>query len=1056
MRSVNQSVSRRSWRRIIKYLLLGATALFLVFTLTAWIVFEKKNQWLLQELQTSVNESLSGQVKIRSMELSLFKSFPGVTVVFDSITFYERYDSIRAVTEKPILYAEKLFIALDLISLMNDELNISEISLSDAEFTIVEYQQGVLNLDRALAPPVKIKPKIAVQNISPKPSSSSPVKKGAKPKPKTVSRQPAGKAQVDLENLELSNVTLNWRAYHSKMQSSIVVQDLETEFEKEGDLIIVNVALRSQVNALYVNRTSLPSGALNIQTDLQFNQKAKQLIIQDSEISFSGYTLLFTGTYDHLKNRKLDLTVDASSNGLKMISAILRPEAVKNNTTLRGDIYARGKVFGELTNQPLQFDLYFGVKELSLNLPQKLGKFQDIGFEGIFRSGNAVDYSHAVFELRNIRGQLPGGDIRGSVRISNFAEPHMNYRLNAQLKLDGFDQIFRIDFLKELKGSVSLNANFDGPLKSYATHEMDSNRFSTLVFQDISFVIAQSKKSITGLRGKIETKNNQSTIQQLTFQYGANDVAITATVDNLAYLLFNLENQITATGTFNAKQLFTNDFVPDTLSTALIQDRISNLSFDFDIKSIVQKHRDTLISQEILFAFKNLSAKLDKLPDLKSVTTTGKLYETSKGLTLSLESFHAVLPQGTADITGDLYIPSRRLWQLDAHVKLNKFPWTYVRELTAEIKDNQEPKAKNLPVEDMDLITAELDVYSSMITYPYDITRLEIKNCNLSYQLPNSKLIAVEKFDLSLENLLFNHPENSGIITGLKSTKGILAFRKLQLPGMKPFDISMEVSGTNDQLGVSFISEMQKAKSEHGTLDIDISKNEPAYHLRYFVEGANLEHFIKKYYNRKLMKGNLDYKIDLQTRGYGWSTIQKNITSNFEISGNSLRFYGVDIDNALKKYERSQNFNLTDLGAVLVAGPVGLVATKGTDFVALASVKLDSSKHTDIKTLYTRWKFEKEQLFTEDVAFATPKNRIAFNGQIDFQRDTIPGITIAVVDKNGCSLMDQDLYGKIGAVKTGKLNITKTLMGSVINFVNAVVGINCRPVYKGKVQAPVQ
>jgi AsmA protein len=164
----------------------------------------------------------------------------------------------------------------------------------------------------------------------------------------------------------------------------------------------------------------------------------------------------------------------------------------------------------------------------------------------------------------------------------------------------------------------------------------------------------------------------------------------------------------------------------------------------------------------------------------------------------------------------------------------------------------------------------------------------------------------------------------------------------------------------------------------------------------------------------------------------------------------------VDVDNALKKYERSQNFNLTDLGAVLVAGPVGLVATKGTDFVALASIKLDSSKHTDIQTLYTRWKFENSQLITEDVAFATTKNRIAFDGSIDFKRDTIPGITIAVVDKNGCSLMDQNLYGKIGAIKTGKLNITKTLLGSVINFVNAVVGKDCQPIYTGSVKAPAE
>jgi AsmA protein len=173
------------------------------------------------------------------------------------------------------------------------------------------------------------------------------------------------------------------------------------------------------------------------------------------------------------------------------------------------------------------------------------------------------------------------------------------------------------------------------------------------------------------------------------------------------------------------------------------------------------------------------------------------------------------------------------------------------------------------------------------------------------------------------------------------------------------------------------------------------------------------------------------------------------------ITGDSLLLYGVDIDNVLKRFEKSQNFNLTDLGAVLIAGPIGLAVTKGTDFVSLAAINLDASQQTRIKTLVTKWRLEQGQLITEDVAFATTQNRIAFDGRIDFAKDSIPGITIAVVDKQGCSLMDQKLYGKTKAMKTGKLNITKTLFGSVINFVNAVVGKDCKPVYTGSVQDPL-
>jgi AsmA protein len=163
---------------------------------------------------------------------------------------------------------------------------------------------------------------------------------------------------------------------------------------------------------------------------------------------------------------------------------------------------------------------------------------------------------------------------------------------------------------------------------------------------------------------------------------------------------------------------------------------------------------------------------------------------------------------------------------------------------------------------------------------------------------------------------------------------------------------------------------------------------------------------------------------------------------------------GVDIDNVLKKFKESQNFNLTDVGALLIAGPVGLAVTKGADFVSLATVNLDPSQQTHIQELLTQWEISNYQLRTRDVALRTSTNRIAFDGVIDLGRDSIPGLTIAVIDANGCSLMDQKLYGKTNALKTGKLNIAKTMLGPVVNFVNAVVGKDCVPVYEGKVHPP--
>jgi hypothetical protein len=331
---------------------------------------------------------------------------------------------------------------------------------------------------------------------------------------------------------------------------------------------------------------------------------------------------------------------------------------------------------------------------------------------------------------------------------------------------------------------------------------------------------------------------------------------------------------------------------------------------------------------------------------------------------------------------------------------------------------------------------------------------VDIRNSSIYFSLPSSKPISVAKLNLALQNLYFKHPPNSGSLIGIKSTKGVIELNKLNVPGLNMLDLKMNVAGEDDKLDIDFSSITQVTKNQKGQFVLDMSKKELEYHLQYFVQGASLEYFVQKYYKKKLMEGTINYALDIHTKGSTLAQAKENLSGEIEIAGDSLRLYGIDIDNVLKKYEKSQNFNLTDVGAVLLAGPVGLAVTKGTDFVSLATINFNSNQQTRIKTLLTKWKLENRVLTAQDVAFSTATNRIAFDGQIDFAKDSIPGITISVVDKSGCSLMDQKLYGKMGKVQTGKLNITKTLLGSIVNFANAIVGKDCKPVYTGKVKDP--
>lgn len=1041
-------ISSRFWR-IITYLSLGFAALFLVFILTIWIVFEKKNDWLLSEIQNYLNESQSGKLEVQSMELSLIRSFPGVTIVLNGIEFYQHHDSLRTVDEKPILKAEQFYIHLRLIPLLREEVKISDVILSNAMLHLETDEAGKLNLMKALAPPTKPKPVVrkVAPNATPK---TSPPAKSKQPKPVTPTTQKTP-IQIDLQHIGIQNVELNFSEYGASDSSIIQINTLEVDFLREKNTLKATIASDQNLQQVHVNGITINPGHVSLTTDLQFDRSSRQFNI-NSDLNLEGLKASITGTYTHDAKQYLDLQLDASASDLELLSLVLSPEIVKRNAEelKRGDVYLKGTITGETKNQLPSIKISIGARDLSWQSVNKNVTFEKIGFEGRFESGTSSDLSQAHLEIKNLKGKLPGGSLHGFFSITNFTDPVVAYDLKVNANLEGYDEIFNLKSVKNLKGAVSLNAKFDGPLKEITTHQMDSSRSSNFLFKDISFLLAQTNQQVSGFNAEIKTQYNQTTIQPFFFQYGQNKVQLTANAQNLLYFLLK-KRDLVVSGKITAPQLYTKDFLFDSLSSAQVQERISDFSCDFQISTPL----DSVSSKpKLTFKLQNLTAKLDQLPDLKKVDVQGEWKRTSEGLKLELQSFHAILPQGAINVVGDLLVLKKTLWKFNADIKLNKFPWNYVNELASEIQDNKEPSAKNLPISEMDLLTANLKTSSTIITYPFDITSLQLQGNKIMYQLPGSKPLLADELNLSLEQLLFKHPENAGNLTGLRSAKGNMKVKKLNVPGLKMDELQSVISGSNDLLNLDLTAITPKSKQERGQLTINFEGKDPGFHLIYDVREADAKYFISEFTKQKIVTGLINYKMDLSTSGLTWANIKQNASGKIEVSGSSLRFYGLDIDKALRKYERSQNFSLVDVGAVVIAGPVGLAVTKGSEFVSLAAISTDSTKQTLIKNLYSRWDLDHLKLTTEDVAFTTTQNRIAFNGQIDFSTNTVPGLTIAVVDKKGCSLMDQKLSGNFGSLKTGKLNITKTLLGSVINFVNAIVGNDCKPIYNGSVPAP--
>ena len=137
--------------------------------------------------------------------------------------------------------------------------------------------------------------------------------------------------------------------------------------------------------------------------------------------------------------------------------------------------------------------------------------------------------------------------------------------------------------------------------------------------------------------------------------------------------------------------------------------------------------------------------------------------------------------------------------------------------------------------------------------------------------------------------------------------------------------------------------------------------------------------------------------------------MKRSLNGDVSLNGDNLTLSGIDIDALIPKYERSQNFNLVDVGAYFLVGPFGPVLTKSYNFGSL--YEESQGGKGNISKLVSIWKVKNGIAGATDVALATKKYRIAMKGGLNFNNDQFDDVTVAVLDKRGCAVYSQKVHG---------------------------------------------
>jgi uncharacterized protein involved in outer membrane biogenesis len=236
----------------------------------------------------------------------------------------------------------------------------------------------------------------------------------------------------------------------------------------------------------------------------------------------------------------------------------------------------------------------------------------------------------------------------------------------------------------------------------------------------------------------------------------------------------------------------------------------------------------------------------------------------------------------------------------------------------------------------------------------------------------------------------------------------------------------------------------------------DFTAGATAYRIHGALSKLQLAPFSNNFSHRKIGDGLMDFAADLTMSGDDADTMIASSAGKASLRGSDLTLEVGDLDDELSHYKATQRFDLVDLGAFALAGPIGLAVTKGYDY---AKVIHSSGGSSQVPTFISEWQVEHGVAQAMDVAMSTKANRVALQGKLDFVNRNFQDVTVAVLNKRGCATVEQKVRGSFSHPDVEKPNVVTSLAGPALHLLKKAAhalgaGQQCQVFYAGALPPP--
>lgn len=692
-------------------------------------------------------------------------------------------------------------------------------------------------------------------------------------------------------------------------------------------------------------------------------------------------------------------------------------------------------------------DLNYDLSEFRFTIPEMKQNLEAFKISGNYNSGQAADLSEAIMTAETLSLKLGESTLQGNFTLLNRVKPKVKASLGLSLNLDDFSQVIPDSMLQNLEGRVGLNLEYDGGMLNDSTWIMPSSESVKIKIDKLRCrVPAINDKAY--LDGMLSGSYDSLHISGLDIETGNTQLTLKGDVLNITSMSSDYKDIHLSNGKIIAECFDLPQFIQWLPTTPPgFKDRFGYKIKDADVNVDASFTKDLYATDKTQpFVYVDVASGFGKMDSLLPPFDIGRVkINIAKDKTTKIISFPELeLIFDEASASGNLYIYANEM----------KYDSLKTNLILDKIQPNElltYYKADSLKHKDTTLLNGNFDIFMS-----YDrvdkFRKFENLNLNLSdieYQTSKDTLVC-EKFQMLISDVIYDNKAKPSMLASLSANSSIDIKKTMTKVGYIN-SINTTLTAKNGEFYISDISSDYQSESARGELVYKPYATPAMLSAEYRINEFSTDELFRRLNTDPLINGFVSMDLKLKAQSTNTEELLETLEGSVLVKGENLILYGLELDKLMYKIDRTQNFNLIDVAGLVVAGPLGLVVTKGANATSIFINNKEDSTHINAVTSVLT--VDSGIVILSDVAFSTVENRVALKGNIDLPKSAL-NIRAAIVDSNGVATWQQGVDGNFSDPKISEIKPVKSILKPIDNLVKDVFDVDGDVFYNGTVNHP--